>query len=236
VRWKLLRRRLSVSAPRMIVRSALPWPLRMLVGAVLLGFSAALALWAYEFGRDIAGLDRDIEAEVLRLRSEVATLRTELEQARQVSNAAEGLLLAERAAQEALAQQVRTLEGEAQGLRDDLGFFEQLLPAAGTARLQVRGLRAEVLAPGQLRFQMLVMQNLRSTVEFKGHYELRLIGQREGRPWTWTPPEPSPPLAVRQYVRVQGMVDHPPDAVIETVQVRVLDERGTTLATQTVSP
>ena len=28
MRWKLLRRRLSISAPRMIVRSHLPWPLR----------------------------------------------------------------------------------------------------------------------------------------------------------------------------------------------------------------
>jgi len=37
MRWKLLRRRLSVSAPRMIVRSHLPWPLRWAV--------AALALW-----------------------------------------------------------------------------------------------------------------------------------------------------------------------------------------------
>jgi hypothetical protein len=219
----------------MIVRSALPWPLRMLAAAMLLGFSAALALWAYEFGRDIAGLDRDIEAEVLRLRSDVVALRTELDQARQLSNAAESLLLAERAAQEALAQQVRTLEGEAQGLRDDLGFFEQLLPAAGSAGLQVRGLRAEALGPGQLRFQMLVMQNLRSTAEFKGRYELRLSGTRDGRPWTWTPPEAARPLSVRQYVRVQGLVDHPPDAVVKAVQARVLDERGATLATQTLS-
>jgi hypothetical protein len=58
MRWKLLRRRLSVSAPRMIVRSHLPWPLRWAVVALTLGFSAALALWAFEFGKEIAGLDR----------------------------------------------------------------------------------------------------------------------------------------------------------------------------------
>jgi len=47
MRWKLWRRRLSVSAPRMIVRSHLPWPLRWAVAAVVLGFSAAIALWAF---------------------------------------------------------------------------------------------------------------------------------------------------------------------------------------------
>ena len=52
MRWKLLRRRMSISAPRVIVRSHLPWPLRWAVVALALGFSAALALWAFEFGKD----------------------------------------------------------------------------------------------------------------------------------------------------------------------------------------
>ena len=68
MRWKLLRRRLSVSAPRMIVRSHLPWPLRWAVAAVVLGFSAAIALWAFEFGKNIAGLDRHSVDELQALR------------------------------------------------------------------------------------------------------------------------------------------------------------------------
>jgi hypothetical protein len=31
----------------MAVRSALPWPFRWLLGALVLGFSGALALWAF---------------------------------------------------------------------------------------------------------------------------------------------------------------------------------------------
>ena len=54
MRWKLIRRRLSISAPRMIVRSHLPWPLRWMVLALALGFSAALAMWAFEAGKRIA--------------------------------------------------------------------------------------------------------------------------------------------------------------------------------------
>ena len=57
MRWKLLRRRLSVSTPRLIEHSHLPWPLRWAALAVMLGFSAALALWAFEFGKDTAGLE-----------------------------------------------------------------------------------------------------------------------------------------------------------------------------------
>jgi len=50
MRLRLLMRRLTVSAPRMAVRSALPWPFRWAVWAIVAGFCAAIALWAFEFG------------------------------------------------------------------------------------------------------------------------------------------------------------------------------------------
>ena len=96
MRWKLLRRCLSVHAPRMIVRRHLPWPLRWAVLALGLGFSAALALWVFEFGKDIAGLDRDAKVELARLRIDVAALQQERERALSVANTAEGLLKAEK--------------------------------------------------------------------------------------------------------------------------------------------
>ena len=56
MRFRLLRRRLTVSAPRMAVRSALPWPFRWAMLAVVFGFCAAIALWAFEFGVFICGI------------------------------------------------------------------------------------------------------------------------------------------------------------------------------------
>ena len=79
MRWKLFRRRMSISAPRMIVRSHLPWPLRWIVLALAFGFSAAIALWAFEFGKEIAGLERDAKEELTQLRTEVQRLRDERE-------------------------------------------------------------------------------------------------------------------------------------------------------------
>jgi hypothetical protein len=233
MRWKLLRRRLSVSAPRMIVRSHLPWPLRWAVAAVVLGFSAAIALWAFEFGKSIAGLDKDAKEELTRLRAEVADLKSEHAQSRQISDTAESLLKTERAAQEKLAQQLRQLEAEKQALQADLGFFERLLPSTGDG-LQVRGLQAEAMAPGQLRYQMLVVQNGKVTADFRGRYELSLTGTLDGKPYSMAMPGGPKPLQLRLYTRVEGMLDHPAAAVIKTVQVRVIDSQGATRATQAV--
>jgi hypothetical protein len=233
MRWKLLRRRLSVAAPRVIVRSHLPWPLRWAAAAVMLGFSAAIALWAFELGKEIAGLDRRAKDELVQLRVEVAALRTQNEQARSISNTAESLLRAERAAQDKLAQQVRQLEAEKSALQADLGFFERLLPAAGEG-LQLRGLMAEPKAPGQLRYQMLVMQNGKGAPDFKGRYELLLSGLLEGKPWSQPMPGGAQPLQLKQYARVEGLIDLPAGAVIKSVQARVIDAQGATRATQTV--
>jgi len=232
MRWKLMRRRMSISAPRMIVRSHLPWPLRWAVVALVLGFSAAIAMWAFEFGKDIAGLDRDAKAELAKLRVEVAQLQADRERTQSIANTADSLLKAEKAAQERLAQQLKQIEAENLALKADLGFFERLLPAGANAGLSIRSLHAEAKAPGQLRFQLLVMQAGKSSPEFRGRYEITLAGTLDGQPWTYVPPEGTKPLQMKQYLRVEGMVDHPPEAVVKTVQVRVLDASGGVRASQ----
>jgi hypothetical protein len=232
MRWKLWRRRLSVSAPRMIVRSHLPWPLRWAVAAVVFGFCAAIALWAFEFGKDIAGLDRDVKAQAAQLQAEVQRLRAENERALAVAHSAESLLKAERATQERLAQAVRQLEEETRTLKADLGFFERLIPSSGPG-LQVRGLQAQAQTPGQLRYQMLVMQGARSTAEFSGRYEMVVTGTLAGRPWSMPAAAGAKDIKLKQLLRVEGLIDHPPQAVIKSLQVRVLDETGAVKATHT---
>ncbi len=217
----------------MIVRSHLPWPLRWAVFALMLGFSAALALWAFEFGRDIAGLDRGDQEALARLRTELSGLRIDHAQARQVADTAESLLKTERAAQERLAQQVRQLEADKQALQADLGFYERLLPPSG-AGLQVRGLQAELKSPGQLHYQLVVVQHGKDRAEFVGRYELLLTGLREGRPWTQATPAGPQVLKIRQVTRVEGDLNYPEDAVLKTIQVRVMDAQGATKASQTV--
>lgn len=216
----------------MIVRSHLPWPLRWAVAALVLGFSAALALWAFETGKDLAGLDRDAKRELAELRIEVERLRAENVRATSVANTADSVLRAERATKEKLAQTVRQLEGETQSLKADLGFFERLLPAS-TDGLAIRGLKAESVAPGQIRYQMLVMQSGKDKPEFDGRFEVSLTGAIAGRAWTTAPEGISRgTMKLRQYSRVEGEIAHPSDVVVKMLQVRLLDAQGAVRVTQ----
>ena len=216
----------------MIVRSRLPWPVRWAAVAVMFGFSAALALWAFEFGKEFAGLERGAKEELATLRVELTRLREDHDQARQVANTAESLLKAERTAQEKLALQLRQLEADKLGLQSELGFFQKLLPT-GAEGIQLRGLQLEPKAPGELRYQMLVVQNGKDSADFNGRYELQLSGSMDGKAWVQTLPGGPRSLQVKQVARVEGLVEHPTSAVIKTVQVRVLDAKGVTRAAHT---
>jgi hypothetical protein len=233
MRWKLLRRRLSVSAPRMTVRSHLPWPLRWAVAALVLGFSAALAMWAFEFGKGIAGLDRGAKEELTTLRVEVNRLRSENERLASVANTADSMLKAERAAQEKLGQTVRQLEAESQELKTSVAFFERLLPVSGEG-LAVRGMRADIAKPGELRFQMLLMQSGKDPVDFAGRYEVSATGVIGSKAWTSAPTEMTRgDVKLRQYTRVEGVLAYPPEVGLRSLQVRVLDGKQSVRASHT---
>ena len=180
MRFRLLRRRLTISTPRMAVRSAMPWPLRWVLLALVFGFCAAVALWAFETGKNIAGLDRHTREELAALRQQVAQMQDERDKAQSIANTSGSLLTAERATQERLLAQIHQLELDNRSLRDDLGFFEKLIPANSVEDVAIRGLQAEIVASQQLRWQVLVIQPVKSGPEFKGRLELVLSGTQAG--------------------------------------------------------
>ncbi|MCC2675201.1 MAG: hypothetical protein K0R58_2148, partial [Ramlibacter sp.] len=234
MRFKLLRRRLTISAPRMKVRSAMPWPLQWAAAAIVLGFCGAISLWAFELGKDIAGVENGDREELARLREDVVKLRHERDRIQSILNTSGSAITVERAAQERMASQLRILETENRALREDLGFFEKLMPASGNEAVAIRGLQAEMLAGTQLKWQVLVIQPVKNAPEFKGKLEVSFSGTLDGKPWTMPLPGGSQPLQFRQYRRVEGMVDLPPEAVVKNVSARIV-EGAVSRAVQNVS-
>ena len=211
----------------MAVRSALPWPVRWMVGAVMLGFSAAIGLWAFEFGKGIAGLDSNAKDELKLLRAEVMQLRQDREKAQTTANISGSLLTAEKAAQEKMVTQLQQLEAINLQLRDDLGFFEKLLPSGGSDGVSIRGLQAELLSASQLRWQVLVIQPVKNAPDFNGKLDVTFNGLLAGKPWTVTLPGGAQVLQFKQYRRIEGVLDLPLQAVVKTVTAKIVEGTAT---------
>jgi hypothetical protein len=217
----------------MSVRSSLPWPLRWAVGALALGFSAALGLWAFEFGKDIAGLDRHTEREFLALRAQVDDLTQQLSKAQEVANTSQSLLTTEQVAQEQLALQIKQLQADNEMLRSDLGFFERLLPSAGGGALNIRGLQAERISTEQYKWQVLIIQAAKNSPEFVGTIQVSLSGTLNGKPWSINTNAVPESVVVRSYLRKEGVMDVPPQAVVRSITAKI-ERNGSTVSVHTM--
>lgn len=241
MRLRLLRRRLTISAPRMAVRSALPWPFRWAALAVVFGFCAAIGLWAFEFGKEIAGLDGGVKDEVLKLRAEVTALRPEIAKLREerdkaqlIANTAGTLVTAEKSAQERLIAQNRQLEADNRSMRDDLGFFERLIPtSSGAEGVTIRALQAEIQNGRQVKWQILVIQPQKNPAEFAGQLELNFTGVQNGRPWTASLPGGPQAIKFRQYGRIEGVFELPLQTMLKGVSAKV-QQGSVTKASQSI--
>lgn len=189
---------------------------------MLLGFSAAVAVWAFEFGKDIAGLDRNAQQELEQLRREVRMLRTDLSEAQSVANTSDSLLIAERSAQAQLMMQIRQLQTDNEVLRSDLGFFERLIPGSGNDALSIRGLQAERMSETQLKWQVLMIQASKNAPDFKGALEVTFTGTLAGKPWTLRQAPTPQSVIIKGYLRMEGVVDVPAQAVVENVTAKIL--------------
>jgi hypothetical protein len=194
---------------------------------MMLGFFAAIGLGAFQLGKNLAGVDTTSHEELAQLRESLGRLQAERDKAQSIVNTSGSLLTAERAAQERLAMQVRQLETDNRKLRDDLGFFERLMPAGSGESVAIRGLQAEMLSGGQLRWQVLVMQAARNAPEFHGQLQLSLEGTLDGKPWSMALPGGARDLRFRQYGRLEGMVDLPSQAVVKNVSAKVVEGTST---------
>ncbi|MCX7892084.1 MAG: hypothetical protein N2544_06940 [Burkholderiales bacterium] len=228
-----LRQRFGIAARPMTVRThvALHW--RVLGYAVAGAIGIAGAWWLYGAAQRYAGFDREaLEREVAELRGRSGELEKESARLRDVADAADSNLKIERTAQAELKAQLKTLEEENARLREDLAFFENLIPGASKdERLAIHGLRvAPEKVPGEYRYRMLVSQGgAARDREFRGALQLVVELQREGRGAVLTLPEEKGAggeaytLAFKRYHRVEGVFRVPPGAVVKSVQARIFE-------------
>ena len=131
VRLKRLRRRFGISAPKLAIRTHVAWYWRLLSVIVILSVSLALAAWIYDAGRRIAGFQSNESGrEILSLRAHLTDVDAELAKLRSLAGSRESSLQMERATLKQLALQVNALEVENGALKEDLAFFEGLIPAS----------------------------------------------------------------------------------------------------------
>ena len=242
MKWKLLLRKRSTSTPEVSIRSRLPLSLRLLLLLLVLSLAAAAGVGIYEYGRGFGGPDRrELTAEIERLRSQLREAEAERNRLTATVTTLEAQMKVERGAQEELAKQANQLESETNRLREDLAFFESLLPTKANARgIVIRSFRMQPDgAPEAMRYRLLVQQAGKPDSDFVGNVQMQVNIVREGRNFTLQVPDPAVPqsrraleLSFRHYQRVEGTFTLPEGATARSVVVRIMSN-GQTRVQQT---
>jgi signal transduction histidine kinase len=250
------------NAMRVAVRSELPWRVKamllvaamltiaLIVGAALIALSSrpSVPLEAAVLSAEVEQARADAKHALAERDSKLALL-VQLENQQQI----------DRAASEQVQLQLRALENENARLKEDLAFFESLLPTPANAKgVVIRSFRLQALnderedgkepvkkasrkpgdEPQALRYRLLVQQSGRPERDFVGAVSLTVSLQQGGRPWVLQLPDATipdagpPPLAFRHYQRVEGTFELPEGAVVRSVLVKI-QSNGEVRAQQT---
>lgn len=236
VKLRRLRQRFGINAPRLAIRTHVPWYWRALSVIAIVSVSLALAAWIYDAGRQIAGYHVNESTDEIRsLRNHVMELDAELTKLRSLAGTGESSLQMERATQRQLAGQVKALEAENAALREDLAFFEGLMPGGDMiedAPVRIDRLRIESLgSDGEYRYRLLVVNNGgRQAKDLKGSLQLLVKVLHEGKDAMITVPSSAGGdsqqfrFEIKHFHRLEGVFSVPQRARVVSVEARLLQD------------
>jgi hypothetical protein len=230
-----------IAASKMTINHQQPWPIKLAMIALVIGVGGAIALWTYDLGRRFAFGPKFSAEQVESLQKKVEVLSLERDKLASTANTVESKENIEKSMQKQLTAQVKALTAENLKLKDDLVFFESLMPSStGAEGISVKRIKAEMQAPNQLRYQILVMQGGKGNHDFGGEMQLTLTLVQAGKPAMMQFPDPKVgesgklKLLFRHYQRLDGVITLPEGATVKTVLVKVMD-KGQQRAQQSIN-
>jgi len=193
----------------------------------------------------IAGFrSNESSREIQSLRDRVIELNSELVKLRSLAGSGESSLQIERATQKQLSWQVKALEAENAALKEDLAFFEGLMPTSDVAdemAVRIDHLRIEPDGVAdEYRYRMLVVNNAgRQAKELKGTLQLFIKVRQNDKDVMLTLPSDTEQnlqrfrFEIKHFRRLDGTFFVPKGAVVESVEARLLQD-GVVRARQSV--
>lgn len=239
LRLKRIRRRFGIGAPRLAIKAHVAWYWKALATALSILVALTLAVWVFEAGKGFAANTHstvDSANEIMTLTRRVIELDAELEKSRNRANAGENTLEIERATLKQLSRQVKSLELENASLKEDLTFFEGLMPSTTgideNVRIEHFRIEPEV-APGEFRYRMLVINGGQGPrKDFRGDLRFVVKARRQGKDITVAVPSDNDSteqlsqyrFETKYFRRLEGNFSISPEDVVLGVEARLVQD------------
>ncbi len=225
----------------MTINQHLPWPIKFALFAVVIGVGGAIAMWTYDMGRSFAFGPKFSPEQMTVLQEKIESLTEERDKLQATAATIDSQQNIEKSVQKQLTDQINTLTAENNRIKDDLAFFESLMPSANRPQgITLQKTKIELAAPNQLRYRALVMQGGKTVRDFSGEMHISLTLVQAGKPVMMEYPDPKSgeaaklKLSFKHYQRLEGQIILPEGAIVKSAQMTVL-EKGELRAKQALS-
>ncbi len=230
---RTIKSRFGINAPRLLVRTHIPWPLRMVSIGVLLAGGLMLGQWVFETGLRIAGFEKSqAQLQLTQLSSRVKVLELENTELKAEKMRISQQIEIEQTTHKDLAKSLQILQDESATLLEDNAFFRNLLsPDQGPGPVSIYHFKVErnpVLA-GEYRYRLLLLKSGKREQEFVGSVQFLVIGDQAGKKVSVALPETAPgkPQAInvsfKYYQRLEGAFQLPAALTPKSIQIRVFE-------------
>jgi len=229
-----LKRKFSISAPRLSVRPHVPWYVRWAITLPLFFLVGLLVWWSYDAGMELAGFHRSkAEQEIALLRERVASLEAENASQASMLAVSERQAQMQQASADEAQEQLKALNDENMRLKEDLTFFQNLpLTSGRDADLSIHNLKLETGSlPGEYHCRMLLVQGVqRHGGVFDGDLQIVVNGEQDGQKVVLQFPHKAATevaahhLNFKYYQRVDRVFKLPPELHIDSVEIRVFEK------------
>ncbi len=228
---KSLKRKSGIFAARVAVRPHRPAYLRWLIIAILTVLGLGLSWGMYDAGRKFAGFDKsEISLELDRLSKLNNRLQQDNDELRMKVAGLERQSQMDIVARQDITKHVKSLEDDNIRLKEDLALFQNIGSASGKTeqRVSISRLKLERgQLPGEYRYSLLLVQGGQRTKDFKGSLELVINflqnGEKMVTPLSSESPTNTFNVSFKFYERVERSFRMPPDAIVESMQVKVFE-------------
>jgi hypothetical protein len=235
--WRRARqffRHFRIDAPRMAVRSHLPWPWRAVTLLTLLAVVGGMWWWGFDFGQIFGGFNRkEVEARLATLEADNAKLKSEAQGLRARATHLESELAMTTGSQATLSKQALELTAENSQLKEELMFLQKLVSDSNKqVGLSIARLTAEREREDAFRYSVLVVRGGNPRDEFEGAVTLQATVQPvgvAGHPLVLTLPDEQAEQAAalklkfKYYQRLEGTIRVPPGAQLKSLTARAFE-------------
>ena len=225
---RAFQRRFGITAPRLAVRTHLPWHWRWVGYGIAGVFAATVGWWMYDTGLRLAGFERSkADKELQQLTEKVQELTKDNHDLRSISVKSQQQLEIERVTQSDLAKSIKMLQDENASLKEDIAFFRSMMsPGKGDGVVSIYSFRVDSsILPGEYRYKLLLFLSGKREKEFQGAVQLVVNCIKDGERVVMTIPDgkPAMDLHFKFYQRVEGTFHVPPGTQVKNVQARVFE-------------